>query len=109
MLVGADGVLVHAGHHGAAAGRTDRRGSEGPPVADPFGGQLVQVRRPGSRGAVTTQIGADVLGQDPHDVWWSGDVGRDDPRGAEQQAGYAADKDVTGMAFHGVLLCQVRW
>lgn len=68
MLVGTDVVLMKAGHHGRARCRAHGGGGEGAGVADSVGGELIDVGRIYSLGAVTGEIGTPVFDGYPKDV-----------------------------------------
>ena len=68
MLVGPDVVLMKAGHHGRARCRAHGGGGEGAGEADSFGGELIDVGRIYSLGAVAGEIGTPVFDGDPKDV-----------------------------------------
>src|ERR1043165_7959461 len=65
----ADRGLIHAGHKGGTAWRTNRgRGIEAI-QAHPFGGELIQVGRPDFFGTVGAKVLAKIFGDKPENVW----------------------------------------
>ena len=63
-----DRGLVHAGHEGGTTGGAHRSSGKDPVVANPFGGQLIEVRGMNPLPAKTTEVQVTVVGDQPEDI-----------------------------------------
>src|ERR1051325_9676180 len=68
MIVRIDRRLVHRRHDGRTARRTNRRGREAARGARAFCCKMIEVWRLNLRRAVTAQLRAQVIGDDPNDI-----------------------------------------